>query len=63
MAVLLEDKNAIIYGGGSSVGSAVARAFDSEEAMVFHAGRTRKSLEAAAAGVTVAGGCAEGKDG
>ena len=39
MTPLLEDKNAIVYGGSGSVGGAVARAFASEGARVFLAGR------------------------
>ena len=41
----LEHKNAIVYGGGGSVGGAVARAFAREGAKVFLAGRTRESLD------------------
>jgi 3-oxoacyl-[acyl-carrier protein] reductase len=43
--VLLEGKNAVIYGGGGAIGGAVARAFAREGARVFLAGRTRASLE------------------
>jgi 3-oxoacyl-[acyl-carrier protein] reductase len=43
--MLLKDKNAIIYGGGGSVGSALARAFSREGARVFLAGRTMATLE------------------
>jgi 3-oxoacyl-[acyl-carrier protein] reductase len=43
--VLLENKNAVIYGGGGKVGGAVARAFDREGAKVFLTGRTLESLE------------------
>jgi 3-oxoacyl-[acyl-carrier protein] reductase len=43
--VLLEDKNAVIYGGGGKVGGAVARAFAREGAKVFLTGRTLESLE------------------
>ena len=38
--MLLENKNAVIYGGGGSIGGAVARAFAREGARVFLAGRT-----------------------
>jgi len=41
--VLLEDKNAVIYGGGGKVGGAVARAFAREGAKVFLTGRTRRA--------------------
>lgn len=39
--MLLENKNAVIYGGGGSIGAAVARAFASEGAKVFLTGRIR----------------------
>jgi 3-oxoacyl-[acyl-carrier protein] reductase len=57
--VLLEGKNAVIYGGGGSIGGAVARAFAREGATVFLAGRTLEKLEAVAADVRAAGGEAE----
>ena len=34
-ATLLENKNAVIYGGGGAIGSAAARAFAREGAKVF----------------------------
>src|SRR5919112_527478 len=40
--MLLENKNAIIYGTGGSIGGAVAREFAREGARVFLAGRTRR---------------------
>ncbi len=43
--MLLEDKNAVIYGAGGSIAGAVARAFARERARVFLAGRTLDSLE------------------
>jgi NAD(P)-dependent dehydrogenase (short-subunit alcohol dehydrogenase family) len=57
--VLLEDKNAVIYGAAGSVGGAVARAFAREGARVFLAGRTRATLEAVAGEIRAAGGAAE----
>jgi 3-oxoacyl-[acyl-carrier protein] reductase len=57
--VLLEDKNAVIYGGGGSIGGAVARAFGREGARVFLAGRTRSKLDAVADDIRSAGGAAE----
>src|SRR5215212_5628196 len=48
MEMLLENKNAVIYGGGGAVGGAVARAFAREGAKVHLAGRTRESLDAVA---------------
>ncbi|MET7679946.1 SDR family oxidoreductase [Streptomyces sp. NPDC005423] len=47
--MLLTDKTAIVYGAGGSIGSAVARAFAREGARVHLVGRTRETLEAAAA--------------
>jgi 3-oxoacyl-[acyl-carrier protein] reductase len=57
--MLLEHKNAIVYGGGGSVGGAVARAFAREGAKVFLAGRTLESLEEVAEEIAAAGGVAE----
>jgi 3-oxoacyl-[acyl-carrier protein] reductase len=57
--MLLEDKNAVIYGGGGKVGSAVARAFAREGARVFLAGRTLATLEAVSEEIRSAGGEAE----
>src|SRR2546422_5477194 len=59
MEVLLENKNAVIYGGGGSVGGAVARAFAREGAKVFLAGRTLATLESVADEIRAAGGVAE----
>jgi NAD(P)-dependent dehydrogenase (short-subunit alcohol dehydrogenase family) len=57
--MLLENKNAIIYGAGGGIGGGVARTFAREGARVFLAGRTRKPLEAVAADIAAAGGSAE----
>ena len=57
--MLLEHKNAVIYGAGGSVGGAVARAFASEGARVFLAGRTLAPLEGLADDISTAGGVAE----
>ena len=57
--MLLENKNAVIYGGGGSVGGAVAKEFAKEGARVFLVGRTREKLEAVARDVEAAGGSAE----
>ena len=54
--MLLENKNAVIYGGGGSIGGAVARAFAREGARVFLAGRTPATLEAVAEEIRSAGG-------
>jgi NAD(P)-dependent dehydrogenase (short-subunit alcohol dehydrogenase family) len=57
--MLLENKNAIIYGAGGAIGSAVASAFAEEGARVFLAGRTRTTLEKVAAEIRGSGGSAE----
>ncbi|GGI43997.1 SDR family NAD(P)-dependent oxidoreductase [Agromyces flavus] len=46
--MLLEDKVAVIHGGGGSIGAAAARVFAREGARLFLAGRSRPRLEAAA---------------
>ena len=57
--MLLENKNAVIYGGGGSIGGAVAHAFAREGARVFLAGRTPATLEAVAAEIRAEGGTAD----
>jgi len=57
--VLLENTNAVSYGGGGAIGGAVARAFAREGATVFLAGRTVAPLDAVADDVRAAGGAAE----
>ncbi len=57
--MLLESKNAVIYGGGGSIGGTVARAFAREGASVFLAGRTLASLDEVAKDIRAAGGVAE----
>jgi NAD(P)-dependent dehydrogenase (short-subunit alcohol dehydrogenase family) len=57
--MLLENKNVIIYGGGGSIGGAVAREFSREGARLFLAGRTRESLETVANDIEAGGGSAE----
>lgn len=57
--MLLENKNAVIYGAGGSIGAAVARAFAREGATVFLAGRTLATLERVAEEIAAAGGEAE----
>ena len=56
---LLAGKNAIVYGGGGRIGTAVASAFAEEGARVFLAGRTRARLEEVASRIRAAGGSAE----
>jgi NAD(P)-dependent dehydrogenase (short-subunit alcohol dehydrogenase family) len=57
--MLLEDKNAVIYGGAGSIGGAVARTFAREGARVFLAGRTQATLDSVADEIRAAGGAAE----
>jgi 3-oxoacyl-[acyl-carrier protein] reductase len=57
--MLLEGKNAVIYGGGGAIGGAVGTAFAREGARVFLAGRRIEPLERVAAGIRAAGGRAE----
>jgi len=57
--MLLKDKNAVIYGGGGSIGGAVAKEFAREGARVFLVGRTRESLERVANDIEAAGGSAK----
>ncbi|QRP44855.1 SDR family NAD(P)-dependent oxidoreductase [Amycolatopsis sp. FDAARGOS 1241] len=57
--MLLEGKNAVVYGGGGAIGGAIARAFAEEGARVFLAGRTRARLEKVADDIRAAGGRAE----
>ncbi|HEX2033999.1 MAG TPA: SDR family oxidoreductase [Chloroflexota bacterium] len=54
--MLLEAKNAIVYGGSGSLGRAVARAFAREGARVFLAGRTLATLDEVASEIAGAGG-------
>jgi NAD(P)-dependent dehydrogenase (short-subunit alcohol dehydrogenase family) len=56
MTGLLNDRNAVIYGGGGAIGGAVARVFAREGARVFLAGRTRAKLGAVARDIEAAGG-------
>src|SRR5436190_16035440 len=57
--MLLEGKNAVIYGGGGTIGGGVARAFADEGARVHLAGRTAEKLEAVAEAIRADGGAAE----
>ncbi|HEY1573882.1 MAG TPA: SDR family oxidoreductase [Pseudonocardiaceae bacterium] len=57
--MLLENKTAVIYGAGGAIGTAVARAFASEGARLFLAGRTRGTVEAAARVVRESGGAVQ----
>ncbi len=57
--MLLENKNAIVYGAAGSIGGAVACAFAREGARVFLAGRTLATLDEVAARIRAGGGAAE----
>jgi 3-oxoacyl-[acyl-carrier protein] reductase len=57
--MLLQDKNAVIYGGGGAIGGAVARTFAREGARVFLAGRTLSKLDAVADDIRSEGGRAD----
>src|SRR5215475_2984862 len=57
--LLLEDKNAVIYGGGGAIGGAIARVFAREGARVFIAGRTQAKLDAVARDIAAASGTVE----
>ncbi len=57
--MLLENKNAVVYGAGGAIGGAVARAFAREGARLFLAGRTLDNVGAVAKEISDAGGMAE----
>lgn len=57
--MLLENKIAIIYGGGGAIGAATARVFAREGATVFLAGRTLSHLDPVAQEISAAGGLVE----
>ena len=57
--MLLEGKNAVVYGGAGSVGRAVARAFAREGARVFLVGRTLATLDEVAQELSGAAGLVE----
>ena len=57
--MLLEGRNAVIYGGGGRIGGAVAEAFAREGARVHLAGRTSGPIETVAGRIRDAGGEAE----
>lgn len=56
--MLLDDKNAVIYGAAGAVGGAIARAFAREGARVHLTGRNLGALDALAKEITAAGGAA-----
>jgi NAD(P)-dependent dehydrogenase (short-subunit alcohol dehydrogenase family) len=55
----LQDKRAVIHGGGGAIGGAVARAFANAGARVFLTGRTRGKLDIVARDIAAAGGLAD----
>jgi NAD(P)-dependent dehydrogenase (short-subunit alcohol dehydrogenase family) len=57
--MMLEDKTAVIYGGGGAIGGAVARAFAAERAKLFLTGHKLAPVEAVAKDIVSAGGSAE----
>ncbi|MCM3533182.1 SDR family oxidoreductase [Cellulosimicrobium funkei] len=59
MTGLLQNRVAVVYGGGGAIGGAVARTFAREGARVFLAGRTHDRLDAVARDIAAAGGRAE----
>jgi NAD(P)-dependent dehydrogenase (short-subunit alcohol dehydrogenase family) len=54
--VLLQDRTAIVHGASGSIGSAIARAFAREGAVLHLTGRTLSTLEEVAAGIRNHGG-------
>jgi len=56
---MLQNKNAIIYGAGGSLGSAVAKAFGAAGARVFLTGRNPATLQKVAQEIIASGGLAE----
>jgi len=57
--MLLQNKNAVIYGAGGAIGGAVARAFAREGANVFLTGRRRGPVDAVAEDILATSGCAK----
>ncbi len=57
--MLLENKNAVVYGAAGAMGGAVARAFARAGANVFLTGRTLATLDAVAHDIRSAGGSAQ----
>jgi NAD(P)-dependent dehydrogenase (short-subunit alcohol dehydrogenase family) len=57
--MILQDKHAVIYGAGGSLGSAVAKAFAAAGAKVFLTGRHHSSIQKVADEILSSGGKAE----
>ena len=53
---ILQEKHAVVFGAGGSIGAAVAKEFAAEGAEVFLAGRTKSNVEEVARQITAAGG-------
>jgi NAD(P)-dependent dehydrogenase (short-subunit alcohol dehydrogenase family) len=56
---ILQDRSAVVFGAGGSIGAAAAKAFAAEGARVFLAGRTKSGLEAVAKQIAASGGAAQ----
>jgi 3-oxoacyl-[acyl-carrier protein] reductase len=57
--MILQNKNAVIYGAGGSIGGAVARAFANAGARVFLTGRNLSTVQMVADEIVASGGLAE----
>ena len=57
--MLLENRNAVVYGGAGAIGNVVAKAFARAGARVYLAGRTSTTLDAVADSIRSDGGLAE----
>lgn len=55
-SLILQGKNAIVFGAGGSIGAAVAKEFAAEGAQLFLAGRTKSNLESVAKQIAESGG-------
>jgi 3-oxoacyl-[acyl-carrier protein] reductase len=56
---ILQEKNAVVFGAGGSIGAAVAEEFAAEGAQVFLAGRTQSNVEDVARRIAAARGRAQ----
>ena len=56
---MLQNKNAIVFGAGGSLGGAIAEAFAAAGAKVFLTGRTLEPLQIMAKKIRASGGMAE----
>ena len=55
-SLILQEKHAVVFGAGGSIGAAVAKEFAAEGAEVFLAGRTKSNLENVARQIEANGG-------